>query len=256
MPNITQRLLAARGVTAINQGIEGGPAPGRGWPPEYYGNRRAGDTGPAGYGMGGQPETGMHGGADYGQVGDIAYDPFTQSYGSYGGQPPAAQGYSGEGPAYSDLPLSYGSPQHPFDVQSAGPISPEVITSLAGMAENPRVGQNIPPNEDVGLNAQNQWWQEPYDPSTGLYGGKPNPTYPWPGGGYPMPGDTGAGNWAANAQKPIYPGPGYTNPAAAGQWAQGLADWQAGGWQPNVSDPEAAGGQDPELQAMIAARRM
>src|SRR5437879_4624708 len=42
---------------------------------------------------------------------------------------------------------------------------------------------------------------------------------------------------------PMYPGPGYTNPAAAGQWANSLANWQGQGWYPNVADPEAAGGQ-------------
>ena len=139
-------------------------APGGGhWPPEYYNNR-------PGYGS-----TAAAGGPPYAPGN---YGPYEYQGSSL---PPAAEGVA-PGPAYSDLPLSTGSPQHPFGNMSASnQIVPGGI-DISG-ADDP-----IPMMPPVRVHGQ---------PVAGQ--GRPRPGFDRPGGGYPVPGDTGAGDWANNA---------------------------------------------------------
>src|SRR6202035_2617420 len=110
------------------------------------------------------------------------------AYTGGGNMPPAASGV-GLGPAYSDLPLSTGSPQHPFDNASA---------SIGGIdISGSSTGENIPLSDRyVSPTVSNTFYTDSSGNIVSSGRGPSVPTYPTPGGGS---GGPTAPDWAQNA---------------------------------------------------------
>jgi hypothetical protein len=141
----------------------------------------------------------------------------------YASLPPDASGVA-PGQAYSDLPVSTGSPARPFDNMSAS--------------------RGIVPG---GIDIRGDWPNpDGEEPSPGSRVSPTVPTSRYPGLRGPRSND-----WASNAARAsvpygFHPGgggvdPGYIDPISAGAFIPGLINWNGPG-APNKHDPELSGG--------------